>query len=481
MRAIALRLINAQLVELIATGLAHFDRRHALHLRGWAGSVRHRNEDHTDFWAAAEREFPRDSQFTRKKVHSALCSGRIAMAEAGLDALIAMRTSSAADCKFVIGLANFDRRAGDVARIRARTKRFLASLRGGTDYRIAGLRLSRLIFAHFPRRAHAAGPDEARKIRVRFSSMLRRSGVRSEPGQLLERSISCEATLELAAARCLFDTDISREQCRAFISLVHDRLAARQPFSFVRIGDGDAACLPYEPRLSGLTHVDALDRERIWWGAPLKARLRARLVPLVARAMWDADCIGIPATGRFLRELNLRKPDSLELSLTGRGLRSILYCAERFETFRSPGRPPPVFASCHLHQDLALWNCYAELFDGVGDILLVSCHPELADWMSTQFGARIAGNIVLPPDRVSGPLLRNRVAERRLLPDMLDEIGDMIANMADRRLVLVGAGYPGKWLVEIARQKGGVALDVGSIFDYWLGLPTRSYLDMSPA
>ena len=112
--------------------------------------------------------------------------------------------------------------------------------------------------------------------------------------------------------------------------------------------------------------------------------------------------------------------------------------------------------------------------------MLISCHPGLADWVQTQFGTKIAGNIVLPPDRVSGPLLRRRIADRRSLPEMLGEVVDMMGEQLRHKLVLVGAGYPGKWLVAVARERGGVALDLGSVFDYWLGLPTRSYLDMSP-
>jgi hypothetical protein len=53
-------------------------------------------------------------------------------------------------------------------------------------------------------------------------------------------------------------------------------------------------------------------------------------------------------------------------------------------------------------------------------------------------------------------------------------------DLPDGCLVLVGAGYLGKWLVDVARAQGGVALDVGSVFDYWLGLTTRSYLDLNP-
>ena len=223
-----------------------------------------------------------------------------------------------------------------------------------------------------------------------------------------------------------------------------------------------------------------MDRERIWWGEPLKSEARARLGPLIARAMWDADCIGIPTMARFLRELHLQQNDTLEMSLTGRGLRSILYCAERLESLRSRGLPPPAFTSCHLHQDLARWDCYGELLDGAGEIVLVSCHPGLADWVRAKFRVNIAGNIILPPDRVSGPLLRRRVADARSLPEVIGEVVEMMGELPRHRLVLVGAGYPGKWLVDVARKRGGVALDLGSLFDYWLGLPTRSYLDMSP-
>jgi hypothetical protein len=120
------------------------------------------------------------------------------------------------------------------------------------------------------------------------------------------------------------------------------------------------------------------------------------------------------------------------------------------------------------------------LLDGVKEIVLVSCHPGLADWIGKRFGLRIAGNIVLPPDSVSAPLLRSRLLETRNLPQILDAVIDEMGDLPRGRLVLVGAGYPGKLLTGIARERGGIALDLGSIFDYWLGLNTRSYLDLDP-
>jgi hypothetical protein len=441
-------------------------------------AVTHRHVDHTEFWNEAIKRFPDDAEFMRRKVQAALQSGRIADADSALGWLMNARACKAADARFVIGLTHADMRTGDAANIRRRVRSFLASLRGMRDYRIAAVRLSRVIFAHFP--ARPDGSIRSSALRSRFQTMLAKAPLKREPRKLLDRSASCEAALERMYPHCFFQTDVAPEQRRAFISLVRARVALQQPFSFVRIGDGEAACLPYEPRLAAHAPTDARDRERIWWGEALKPGMSDQTAPRIARAMLDADCIGLPTTARFLRELNLQREDTLETSLTGRGLRCILYCSERLAELRSPGLPPPILTSCHLHQDLALWDCYEELLDGVKEIVLVSCHPGLADWIGKRFGSKIAGNVVLPPDKVSAPLLRSRVRETRKLPEILDAVIEEMGDLPRGRLVLVGAGYPGKLLTGIARERGGIALDLGSIFDYWLGLNTRSYLDLDP-
>jgi hypothetical protein len=409
-------------------------------------------------------------------VHAALRAGRVSEAESGLTRLVESRKTVVADCRFIIGLTLIDLRAGNISRIRRRVRSFLASFRGTANHRIAAVRLTRIILAYFPRKAGQA--DGAGSPREPFLRMLARSAVKNEPKELLFRVVSCEARLQSTFPKSLFDTDISSAQCRAFVSLVRGRLASREPFAFVRAGDGEAACLPYEPRLAAHASADARERERIWWGRPLPPALRARIAPAVARAIWDADCIGIPTTARFLREIRLDRPDALEHSLTGRGLRSLLYCSERIFELRSSDLADPIFASCHLHQDLAIWDCYEELLDGVRDVVFISCHEGLADLVRERFNVSVAASVVLPADKVSGPFITNAAAKDRNLPEMLDSVIDKIGDLPRGRLVLVGAGYPGKILVNIARERGGIALDLGSIFDYWLGLRTRSYLDL---
>jgi hypothetical protein len=437
--------------------------------------LRRRNDHHADFWTEAIRAYPEDGSILRMRIHSALRSGDAETADAGLERLMDLRAARLDDARFVVGLTNIDLHNGQTVRIRLRVRRFLAGLRRSPEYRVAAVRLSRLLFAHFARSKHSGDA-----LRARFARMVDRSGVRREPNRLLHRVMRCERRIEQLYPGSLLDTDVSSAQAHAFVALVRDRLVRQSPFSFVRLGDGEAACLPYEPRVAAFATIDARERERIWWGAPLKANVRQRVYPRLVRAIYDADCVGIPTVGRFLRELRLSRNDALESSLTGRGLLSVLHCAENWEKLRSSVAPPPFFSSCHLHQELELWNCYGELFDGAKDVVLVSCHEGLADWMGQRFGVKAAGHILLPPDRVTGPFL-GAASQGQKLPAVLDDAIGRLGDLPRNRLVLVGAGLLGKLLVTEARARGGVALDVGSIFDHWLGLKTRSYLDLNAA
>jgi hypothetical protein len=462
--------------SLAVSALTPICGRRALLLKGMLSQLRHRNDDHARFWAEAENAYPDDPAILRMRVHAALRSGDVATADSQFSLLVASGKTQIGDARFVIGLSQVDLRKKRRAPIRLRVRHFLASLRGQRDSRVAAVRLNRLIFAHFPRTERRSAPE----VRARFLHLLDRSPVAREPKRLLRRIAACEERLARLYPGSFFDTDISAADRRAFIALVRQRLHERRPFAFVRLGDGEAACLPYEHELALFAAPDRRDRERIWWGKPLDRQARSRLYPPLMRAMFDADCVGIPTVSRFVRELRLERNDTLEASLTGRGLRAVLYCAENWEKLRSPGISAPAFTSCHLHQDLELWDCYDELLDGLRDVVLVSCHERLADWVQKRFDLKIAGHVLLPPDHVTGPSLASDY-EGPPLPARFDDAIARLGDLPRNRLVLVGAGVLGKLLVHEARARGGIALDIGSIFDHWLGLRTRSYLDLNAA
>jgi hypothetical protein len=114
----------------------------------------------------------------------------------------------------------------------------------------------------------------------------------------------------------------------------------------------------------------------------------------------------------------------------------------------------------------------------VRDVVLVSCHPGLAEMMEQRFAVRVAGNVLVPPRHASLPVIKRRISETRALPEMIYEVADRLGDLPRGKLVIVGAGYLGKWLTGLAKARGGVALDLGSIVDYWVGIRTRSYVDL---
>lgn len=471
---------NVSKASELADRLARIDPRRGAHLRGEILVHLQPHQDHTDFWAEAAARFPADTDFVRKTIHAALKAGRFEIAEAGVRTLIESRRTRSHDSNFVIGLANSHSGREDSASVRLIIRRYMRSLRGKPDYRIAAVRLSRLIFAHFRRERMAAHDENARGPGERFLTMLERSPVKSKPKSILRRVVALEGALASSTPLALFDTDISEAQCREFVSLALDRLANGDTFSFIRVGDGESSCLPYEPHLSALALDDAADRERAWWGAELGTSDRARISEQVSAAIWNADCIGIPTVSRILRDVKLSEDDDLEGGRTGRGLRSILYTFENIERFRPPHSDLRRFTSCHLHQDLSRWDLYPELFERAGEVVLISCHPGLADCIERKFGARVAGNIIVPPRHATIPQLRERPDTSRTLPEVIEEVAEALGELPRNRLVLVGAGYLGKRLVDLAKMRGGVALDLGSIFDHWVGINTRSYMDLAP-
>jgi len=50
------------------------------------------------------------------------------------------------------------------------------------------------------------------------------------------------------------------------------------------------------------------------------------------------------------------------------------------------------------------------------------------------------------------------------------KISDQIKDSAEGKVVLVAAGYLGKHYCNVAKEAGGVAIDIGSIFDGWCGV-----------
>lgn len=65
----------------------------------------------------------------------------------------------------------------------------------------------------------------------------------------------------------------------------------------------------------------------------------------------------------------------------------------------------------------------------------------------------------------------------RHYPDRFEELARLIEVPYRGALFFVGAGLLGKVYCQMIKDRGGIALDIGSVFDIWYGLKTRAYMD----
>lgn len=452
--------------QIIEARLRVLDRRAAMRLKGRILSAASNDSDIYAYWQSAAREFPEDADFLRKAIDAGLRAGAHDVV-IDFDALLGAGQARLSDANFAIGIANMLRgdRTGQVRVVR----HYLKSLVRHKDYKLAALKLSRVIFREFPRTAVRADTAPSR-----FKAMVRRAPMSSPARVWWEHTDTLYERMRAVAPGSLLETDISREQCEAFVATVRQKLTAGLPFSFIRLGDAESNALHYEPQLAQHFESDTAERERSWWARMLDNDQRATLNRDVNDAVWAADALGIPCSGRILRDMDLTSDRILDTGRTGRGHRAVLNAVrERLDS----GARAPMFVSANLHQDLHRFGLYPSLLQGARDVISVSSHAGLPERLVEGFGVVSATNITLR----SAHSLRRKVDQHEdafVLPDQRQAVMDAMDQKLRGRLVLVAAGYAGKWICHQAARRGAVALDLGSIADYWMGARTRGYLEI---
>lgn len=98
---------------------------------------------------------------------------------------------------------------------------------------------------------------------------------------------------------------------------------------------------------------------------------------------------------------------------------------------------------------------------------------DVADALKAQFGIGRVEQLLVPEEAGHG------FAESawRHYPDRFREIKRLIRPPFTGAIYLVGAGLLGKIYCDVIKQRGGIAIDIGSIFDVWAGHNTRKYME----
>jgi hypothetical protein len=240
-----------------------------------------------------------------------------------------------------------------------------------------------------------------------------------------------------------------------FVIRITAAVAARAPFAFVRVGDGEAIIIGY-PEFTSEAAFDKRIRKWSQLQRPLQPADRRSLSTQLRTAISRADVVGSPAARHMHLDANWRHArDYLRYYKLVSGTEACM----------------DYVLDMHLKGD------WAKVLHGLPLLHVISCR-DIRHRMSRKFGIPKIEQFALPPQArpCCGVALTNEIH----YPKLFSAAATWIRGHAKGNVFLVGAGGFGKIYCEWIKRYGGVAIDIGSLFDAWAGLGTRSYITAAP-
>ncbi|WP_342148372.1 hypothetical protein [Methylorubrum sp. SB2] len=271
-----------------------------------------------------------------------------------------------------------------------------------------------------------------------------------------------------AHALGLCDYYMEGDRLKRFEACILDSLSRGIPYSVVRLGDGEGRVLGY-PAYFDQNRV--LSEVLYYQFGPQSIRneidgsgrwlheLITELGDLLRLGIDTADRVGLPVAGFF---------EGHERGVTS-GMAAYGY-ATHFAFGRCPRLGPEEAVGTDVFQQLARMPAF---FPGIAKAArsVTTIGPwDLSGELRAALGIERVSHIGVPghytwsPDKGLGQF-----------PVLYKQIAAAIQARGDLRgqLFLVGAGLLGKYYCALIKRQGGVALDIGSVFDSWArkGLP----------
>ncbi|MBU3076696.1 hypothetical protein [Sphingomonas quercus] len=249
--------------------------------------------------------------------------------------------------------------------------------------------------------------------------------------------------------------------------LLAERIAARRPFSWIRLGDGEARFLLYVHGhlRAGLGEDEARTLVRriwsMWFGQDIAAVDADRLAGLARQldtAIGHADLLGLASVARFLNDPNhfgyCAVLETHVANLLGKN--GATHFTEALFTY------PLNEADPFLRR----------LLGGLDFLGVISPHPELAARLAKELGIAVTASYDIPGESRLGRA-REAADRGRHFPEVYDRILATLHVPFPGAVFIVAGGLLGKIYCDRIRTLSGVALDIGAVVDAWMGINTR--------
>lgn len=231
--------------------------------------------------------------------------------------------------------------------------------------------------------------------------------------------------------------------------LILERLETKQPLSIVRIGDGEIAIMNANPNDKGCKHF-----YYVHLGRTLEPNVMNEISNNLKESIINCDVLGI--TSKTSEE-----SDNLYWKISKDVLLDIL----SKNTIK-----PKMFCSMGVHYDFVSQKKLDIILNKVNEVYLVTSRD-----VESKFKEKYKNLESVHLYRIPGEYVyEDEKKFEDYYPNVYKKIeSDFLGKDMSGKLLLIGGGFVGKNLGVIFSNRGGVSIDLGSVFDNFVGKITR--------
>ncbi|WP_290653995.1 hypothetical protein [Idiomarina sp.] len=253
------------------------------------------------------------------------------------------------------------------------------------------------------------------------------------------------------------------------------KIESNTPFSYVRMGDGEGNCLFYKKYEDKFNILAKFCMDRIWrlmFGrVKYKTEDFKNISQKIAEAFVSADFLGVHTDNQVEKAIKSLSVISAETDVRGMcgvlSTRDFLIKSINDEDKRVK---EVNLASCHSHKLVSDFFC--DLVKAAGNVSVISCYVESLAALHQYCGVKKGFNYIIPPQALNV----GGTPEEHHFPGVFQKILISIRQSDLKgKLFFVAAGILGKIYCTEIKKAGGMAIDVGSMMDVWMGHSVRGY------
>ena len=227
---------------------------------------------------------------------------------------------------------------------------------------------------------------------------------------------------------------------------IEEAVANKTPMSLIRLGDGEGALMGYPE----ITNRNAINRSfKVWFGSKVVSDEEANFIAdRIRNAVKNADIVGIPRDKQILRHPYYQ---------------AVFDSLQHYDLVNEK----QIFTDAAIHRYLQFCLLFRKLLNGEKFLGLITPRDVCEELRQNFHVKNIKHHPIQGEARFAGDQLTPHFPEGFL------QTSENIDPPYRGAIYLVGAGGLGKVYCQIIKERGGIALDVGALFDAWAEVKSR--------